>query len=202
MNNQIPLGQAAIVTTTALRSLKTEEVTNVFLVRFAPGIDRAAALRRLRVDFPGTVLSAVRPPDIENIQRVDRMPGLLAALFAFIALLIVGNMLVSSVRRRRRDLAILRTMGFVRRQVSATVIWQATMIAVVAVVIGIPIGVVLGRANWNLVTDQFGLGNVAIIPGVRLFLFALVTVVAINLIAIVPGLLATRTSPATILHAE
>jgi len=202
VNDQIPLGQGALVTASALKVLRTDATTNVFLVRLRPGADRAAALRRLRADFPGTVLSAARPPDIENLRRVDRMPGLLAALFALIALLIVGNMLVSSVRRRRRDLAILRTIGFVRRQVTGAVIWQATMIAVVAIVIGIPVGVILGRANWNLVTDQFGLANDPIVPGARLVLFALATLFVINVVAIVPGLLATRTSPATILHAE
>lgn len=202
VNDLVPLGQAAVVTDAAVRALHYEAPVNVFLIRFRANVDRVAALRRLRGDFPGTVLSARRPPDIENLQRVDHLPALLAALFALIALLIVGNMLVSSVRRRRRELAVLRTMGFVRRQVSGVVIWQATMVAIVAIVVGIPVGAAAGRAAWKLVTDRLGLAPDAVVPTTLLVLVALVALVAANVIAIVPGLLATRTPPARILRTE
>jgi hypothetical protein len=202
LNNSSPLGRVGVVTGAALRSLDPTAAKNVFLVRFGAGVDNNAALRRLRHDFPGTVLTAVRPSDVENLRRVDRMPALLAALFALIALLIVGNMLVSSVRRRRRDLAVLRTMGFVRRQVTASVLWQATMVAALAIVIGIPLGVIVGRVNWTIVAHQFGLSDAVIVPGARLVAVALGALLAINLIALVPALLATRTPPSGILHTE
>jgi hypothetical protein len=202
VNDSVPLGQAAVVTNAAIRALQAQAPVNVFLVRFGQNIDRPAAIERLRADFPGTVLGAVRPPDIENLRRVDHLPGLLAGLFALIALLTVGNTLVTSVRRRRRELAVLRAMGFVRRQVAATVAWQATMVAVVAIVVGVPVGAVAGRATWTLVTERLGLPANAIVPGSLLLVVALGALVAANLIAVVPGLLATQTQPATILHTE
>ena len=177
-------------------------VANVLLVSFTPGADRSATLARIESEFPGVVLRANRPADIENLRRVDHLPGLLAALFALIALLTVGNTLVNSVRRRRRDLAVLRTMGFVRRQVSSVVAWQATVVAVVAIVLGLPLGVAAGRSAWNLVTDRLGLPADAIVPGGLLVAVAAVTLIAANLVAVGPGILATRTPPATILHGE
>ena len=46
-----------------------------------------------------------------------------------LAVAALGHTLVSSIRRRRRDLATLKTLGFTRGQVSATVAWQATTFA-------------------------------------------------------------------------
>ena len=95
VNNSVQLGQAAVVTSEALQALHAQAPVNVFLVRFKPAADHSRALQRMRADFPGTVLTAVRPPDIENLRRVDHLPGLLAALFALIAFLTVGNTLAT-----------------------------------------------------------------------------------------------------------
>jgi hypothetical protein len=202
VNDSVELGQGAVVTKRGLHALGADAPVTEMLVRFKPNIDRSATLRRLRAEFPGTVLGAVRPPDIENLRRVDHLPGLLAGLFALIALLTVGNTLVSSVRRRRGELAVLRTMGLLRRQVSAIVGWQATMVALVAIIVGLPAGAAAGRATWTLVTNRLGLPADAVFPIATLFLIAAGALVAANLIAVIPGVLATRTPPATILHAE
>jgi hypothetical protein len=202
VNNSVALGDAAVVSGAALRALHADAPVNVFLVRFRPGIDRSAALTRLRTDFPGTVLPAVRPPDIENLQRVSNLPTVLALLFALVALVTISNTLVSAVRRRRRDLAVLRTLGFVRRQVSAVVAWQATTVALIAIVIGLPLGAAAGRSIWTLVTDRLGLAPVALIPAELLLLLGAVALVAANLVAVIPGLLASRTAPASVLRTE
>ncbi|MDQ1481484.1 MAG: putative transport system permease protein, partial [Actinomycetota bacterium] len=202
VNNSVPLGEAAVVSAAALRALHAAAPVNVFLVRFHPGVDRVAALRHLRSVFPGTVLTAVRPPDIENLQRVSNLPTLLAILFALIAVLTIGNTLVSSVRRRGRELAVLRTLGFVRRQISAILAWQATTVAIIAIVIGLPLGVATGRWTWLLVTRRLGLPDDAIVPGGLLTLVALIALIVANLLALAPSLLARRTAPATILRTE
>ncbi len=202
VNDSVPLGVGAIVSSAALRSLHTQASVNVFLIRFRPDIDRAAALRRLRSEFPQTVLTAVRPPDIENLQRVSDLPTLLAILFSLIAVLTIGNTLVSAVRRRRRELAVLRTLGFVRRQISAVVAWQATTVAIIAIVIGLPLGAILGRTMWRLVTDRLGLPADIVVPVSLLAVVGIVAVIVANVVAIAPGALARRTTPATALRAE
>jgi hypothetical protein len=208
LNDQVRLGEGAVVTMDAFESIHDasgdpENVQqNVFLVRLKPGVDRAAAVARLRGDFPGTVLPAVRAADVENLRRVNGLPGLLAVLFAAVALLTVGHMLVSSIRRRRRDVAVLRTMGFVRRQVSATVAWQATTVIVIGLVIGVPAGIALGRWAWSIVANQFGVRDVTVVPVFVVVLIAVASIVAANVLASVPALVASRTRPAEILRAE
>jgi predicted lysophospholipase L1 biosynthesis ABC-type transport system permease subunit len=110
--------------------------------------------------------------------------------------------LINTVSRRRQDVAVLRTLGFLKRQVSAMVAWQATTFAVCAIVFGLPIGVAIGRVTWMLVTNRLGLPSDAVVPGLELALVALSALVLVIVIAVFPRVLATRRPPATILHAE
>jgi hypothetical protein len=210
VNGQIHLGDGALVTMDAFRAVAgggsgagpEGTARNVFVVRFKPGVHRAAALQRLQADFPGTVLTALRPADVENLRRVSALPSVLAALFAAVALLTVGHMLVSSVRRRRHDVAILRTMGFVRRQVSAAVAWQATTVVVIGLVAGVPLGLAAGRWAWDLVATQLGVRAEPVVPVLVVTLIVAGSLVVANALAALPGLLAARTRPAEILRTE
>ncbi len=202
VNDSVPLGQAAVVTLDAIHALHADAPVSVFLVRFAPGVGQAAAIARLRGDFPGSVLTAVPPVDIENLRRVDRLPILLAVLFSVVAVLTVGHTLVSSVRRRRRDLAVLRAVGFVGRQVSAAVAWHATIVATVAIVVGLPLGAAAGRWTWTLVTNRLGLPPDPVVPVSLLLVVVPLSLVIANVIAAFPGFVASRTRPALVLRSE
>lgn len=82
---------------------------------------------------------------------------MLAGVLAALAVATIGHTLVSSIRRRRRELAVLKTIGFHRRQVSAVVAWQATTFAALAALIGLPLGVALGRVAWRALADELGI---------------------------------------------
>ncbi len=51
-------------------------------------------------------------------------------------------------------------------------------------------------------TDQLGLLPDPVVPGLGLLLLALASLATVNVVAIVPGLLAVRPQPATLLRAE
>ncbi|MCJ7670962.1 MAG: FtsX-like permease family protein [Acidimicrobiia bacterium] len=140
--------------------------------------------------------------EVERLQQIDVLPVLLAAFLALLGLVSVGYALASSVRRRSRDLAVLKTLGFARRQVSATVAWQATAMATVGVVIGIPLGVMLGRLIWRSVAKNAGVVPTPDVPIGLLVVVALVTIALANLIAAVPAWVAARTQPARVLRSE
>ena len=118
--------------------------------------DLVAALVRLRHDFGALVLQHVAAQDVENLVRVAVLPALLAGLVALVALVTLAHALLTSVRRRRDEFATLRAIGFVRRQRAATVMWQTWALTLAGVVIGIPVGVVLGRSLWRVVAARIG----------------------------------------------
>ena len=81
------------------------------------------------------------------------LPPMLVGLTAALALIVVANVLVSAVRRRRREFAVLKAIGFDRGQVRATVAYHASTLALVGLVIGVPLGVLVGRVAWTIVAE-------------------------------------------------
>jgi ABC-type lipoprotein release transport system permease subunit len=121
---------------------------------------------------------------------------------AVVALGTVTHALVTSVRRRRRDLAILKALGFLRSQVAATIAWQATTFAVIALGLGIPLGLAAGRWAWRLTASQLGVASVGVVPLPAIMAAAAGTVLGANLVAAVPGWAAGHLRPATALRTE
>jgi hypothetical protein len=196
------MNRGAVLTMDGLQALSPGAVPTQFLVDYAPGVDEGAAFASLRRDFGRTVLRALPPDEVENLRRVRGLPFALAALLVLLGLATIGHLLVTSVRRHRRDLAVLKTMGFVRPQVAATVAWQASTLAVVALLVGLPLGVAAGRWAWILVNQ--GVGSLAdpLIPATPLLLAAPVVVLVANLMAAVPARSAAATRPAVVLRSE
>ncbi len=94
------------------------------------------------------MLPVQRPAEIVNYRTMGTTPLILAGLLAAGAVMALALTLAASVRRRSRELALLKTLGFVRRQVVAAVIWQAVVIAAIGTAIGVPLGVAAGRFLW------------------------------------------------------
>jgi ABC-type lipoprotein release transport system permease subunit len=177
-------------------------VFSLFAVRYAPHVSRRVAFASLQRDFGSTVLRPLPAQDVVNLHSVDRLPYLLAGLIALLATATLANTLISAVRRRRRDLAILKTVGFKRRQVAAVVTWQATTVALVALVIGIPLGLAGGRWGWNLISSGIGSVSPPMIPAGLTVVVAAATLAVANLTAAAPGWAAARVAPAVVMRNE
>jgi len=149
-----------------------------------------------------TVLSVQHPAQIVNYRSMGTTPVLLAAGLALAAVVAVGLALAASVRRCRRDLALLKVLGFVQRQLAAAVAWHASIAAAVGVVIGIPLGIVLGRWLWTLFAEEIGAVPVPTVPVWSVLLAAAAAFVLANAAAVVPGRRAARTATALVLHDE
>ncbi len=148
------------------------------------------------------MVSDQRPDDIRNFSRVRDTPLILGGVLALLAVGTLAHVLVTAVRRRRRDLAVLKTLGLVRRQVLSVVEWQALSLAVVALLIGVPLGLLAGRWAWVLFASSAGLAPAASIPVALVLLIIPVTVALAALIATWPAQAAARVRPATVLRAE
>ena len=106
------------------------------------------------------------------------------------------------MRRRRRDLAVLRTLGFTRRQLGACIAWQATATTAVALVVGLPLGVLLGRSLWDAFARTIYVVPEATVPVASLALLVAVAFVLANILAWGPSREAARTPAALALRAE
>jgi len=99
-------------------------------------------------------------------------------------------------------LAILKTLGFVRGQVRRSVGVQATTLTAIALAIGLPIGIAIGRWLWASLANELGVVSRPVVPVTSVFLAIPVALVAANLIAALPARSAARTQPAIVLRSE
>ncbi len=148
------------------------------------------------------VIGVQRPAEIVNYQSTGATPAILSAGLAGGAIVALGLTLGTSVRRRRRDLALLKTLGFTRRQLATAIVWQASVAAIIGIAVGVPIGIALGRWLWVL----FARGIYAVtrpsVPVVEILVVALGALVLANLAAAIPGRMAARTRTALVLRTE
>ena len=120
----------------------------VYLLRFAPGAAGRAALSRLAREYGSNVNYPVTPANLVNFGEAVNFPLILGLVLIVFGVATLVHTLVVSVTRRRRETGLLKTLGFVRRQVAFAVSWQTTTVAIVGIVVGVPVGIVLGRAIW------------------------------------------------------
>jgi ABC-type lipoprotein release transport system permease subunit len=200
-----PLADGAIFTDPGLERVADQSNSSRYLLmRFAPGADRTAIEHRIAKDSQdfASPVGVVVPPEVDRLRQIDWFPAVIAGFLAALALIAVGHALVTAVRRRRRDLALLKTLGFDRRQVRATIAWQATTIAAVGLLIGIPAGIVLGRLVWHAIADSTGVSTSITVPGLALAAMAVAAVLLANIVASMPARTAARTRPAVTLRTE
>jgi hypothetical protein len=149
-----------------------------------------------------SVLPAQRPAEIVNYKSMGRMPATLASGLAAGAVAALGLTLVASVRRRRRDFALLKTLGFTRRQLAAAVAWQSSAITAAGLLIGVPLGIAAGRWLWLLFARELSAVPDPTIPVGSLVLAGLAALLLANVVAAIPGRSAARTPAADVLRAE
>jgi hypothetical protein len=146
------------------------------------------------------------PPDplteVAALRQVRVLPIALGVFLALLAIGAVGHALATAVRRRSHDLAVLRALGMTRRQCRGVVITQATVLAAIGLIFGVPLGLALGRIVWREVANYTPLQYVSPLAGWALLLVGPAALVLANLLAAWPGHRAARLRIATILRAE
>ena len=204
-STNLRLGEGALLSYAAGEAQAPRAVprAGVFL-RFRPGVDRARAMNELKTIIGGDVVPTAfqRPDDVVNFGRVQNLPLVLAAILGLIAVATLTHTLVTSVRRRRRDLAIMKTLGYDRREVRSSVAWQASTLALIALAVGLPVGVVGGRWTWGVFADQLGIESSPTVASAALLIGIPATLLLANAIATFSGRTAVRIRPAVVLRTE
>jgi hypothetical protein len=181
------------------RRLEPDAEPNSLMIDLEPG---ASVPDELQPFSPQTAQTQTRPTDVVNLDRSRSVPNLLAVVIGVLAMLTLGHALLLSVRQRRRELAVLRSLGADRRWVGRTVHAQASALTVAALVVGIPTGLVGGRLLFRAFVDRLGLVPDPITPGLLVLLLAVGVLVVANVAAAVPARRARDTPVAALLHSE
>ena len=106
------------------------------------------------------------------------------------------------MRRRRHELAVLRALGLTRLQSRMVVVTQASMLTVIGLAFGVPLGIALGRTVWRVVAGFTPLAYQPPLAVWALLLVAPVALLAANLLAAWPAEQAARLHTGHILRRE
>jgi predicted lysophospholipase L1 biosynthesis ABC-type transport system permease subunit len=180
------------------------------LVPGTSAAQRAALVHRITAADPdgtpgGTyelTLHRARAASIVNATQMGGQPLALALGLAAAAMASLALTVLTSVRRRRRELALLKTLGMTRGQLRALVAWQTTLTLVIALAVGVPLGVAAGRWAWRGFAGSLGVAPVTVVPVLLLAAGCAVVLLAGNLLASVPAAVAARTPAAGTLRTE
>ena len=184
--------------------LGPEDIWDFALVRWKPATHITAAQHRLARIGDGRyyTVPAELPTDVVELGRLKTLPLVLGTFFALLAAATVMHALVTTVRRRRRDLAVLRSIGFTGRQSRLAIAWQSTIFAVAGIVIGVPIGILTARLVWRSLADNFPLVYVPPIALAAVLLIGPAALAVVNALAAGPAHAAIRARPAEALRVE
>ena len=200
------LGNGAFVLTS---QQPTSDSATFVAIHLRRGVDPHAFVDRLRPTFqqwdatgapPFTYSGPVRSPEIVNVSELRSVPLVLGGVLGVALLVGLTASIVISVRDRRRELAILRALGYNDRDLRATVRWQAGAMMAVGVITGMPLGVIVGRAAWRAFANQLGVAPRAASPVALLAVTAVVAIALALLASIAPARRAARMSPAEALR--
>lgn len=174
-------------------------------IRLRDGADAEEVVERLEPDLasfsdlfelPVTHTDPVRSPEIQNVSELRLAPLLLGGTLLAALALGLWLAITLSVRDRRRELAILRALGFSNRDAQRSVRWQGLTLVAVGLVLGIPLGVVGGRIAWRAFADNLGVPGTATVPLTWLLAEVAVTVALGWLAVALPARTAARLAPA------
>jgi hypothetical protein len=183
---------------------------NAILVRLkngAPGaglrsLSRIAATTSTPADYGVSLLAVHRPAEIVNYRSMGGTPAILGGALAAGVAAALGLTLIASVRRRQRDLALFKTLGYTRGQQAAAISWQSSIAVAIGTALGIPAGIIVGRSLWILFANQINVVPTPTVPATTIVLIAVGALVLANLVAAIPARIAARTPTALLLRSE
>jgi ABC-type lipoprotein release transport system permease subunit len=125
-------------------------------LNWASGVDERQATADLTAQGYQVLVDPPRPPVVAHLAQVDRLAGILAIFFGVLGLASVAYLLGISARAGRHQFGVLAALGLAPRRCASILRWQAVTVGTIAALIGIPVGVVIGRSIWALVASHAG----------------------------------------------
>ena len=214
LGNAVSLGSGAVFTLSgyedaacppspqraACRQAVVRSTNGGVLASVVPGTRGQAAINRYFERYRSLTALALTPTSLINFGEAVNFPLIFGAILAVFGAATLLHLLVVSVSQRRREVGLLKVVGFVNGQVASTVAWQATTLAVAGIVIGVPMGVVVGGFIWRAFANNLGAVPVSVVPVWLIALLVAGVLVVANLIAVAPALVATRSKPRDLLR--
>ena len=191
---------SAVLTAEGLRGLSpgSPSYRSAWLT-WADGVDTGEAVQELAREKELGLPEV--PADVGNLSQARPVLRVLAAFLGLLALVATAHAVLVSVRRRRRELGVLRALGVTGAQLAQAVRWMALVLLGIGLVGGIPLGLAAAGFVWGRMAAAVGVAGDLEVP-VALAALVPFAAVAGSLIAIPPASRAARLAAADALRVE
>ncbi len=204
------LGRGSAMTLDGLARLAPGLTGSALFIRVAPGTDPNTVVDALARAFPEEPRDSIQflgidqvPDPALNLEQIDSVPWFFAGVMGVMAAAVLADVLVTAIRARGGETSrCCARLGFSRAQTVRTVAYESTIYAVVALLIGSPIGIAVGRVAWRAYADGLGVVPESVTPWIAWGLTIACTVGIALAIAIRPAWSAARLRPAAVLRTE
>jgi hypothetical protein len=169
IGNNGDIGNAGSITRELATELGAEDVVRGVLLRYEGGPDPATVGALSEI---GEVVEPFLGPRVARLEQVRGIPRVLAAFLVVLGAAAVAHGLHRATRDRRRDLAVLRCVGFSPRDVRLVVACQGVVTGLVGGALGLIGGLAVGPWVWERVAD-----GVAAVPSVAVPMLLFVALV-------------------------
>jgi hypothetical protein len=142
------------------------------------------------------------PATVTNLGQVEHLPRYLALFVALLSLTTLLHATWINVRLRARELATLRALGATRPWTAAVVASHAVVIVGLGLVLGVPLGVAIGRQVWRPIAESAHVVVLAVLPWAWGAVALTSTAAAGLALAALAGIRASRLQPTVGLRAE
>ncbi|QGG96826.1 ABC transporter permease [Actinomarinicola tropica] len=191
------LGRSVLVDGPAMELLAEVQLFREALVVAAPGEDAGALAAALAERYEISVRE--QPRAVRDLADLDVLPPALAGFLVAVGVAALTHGVWVGAQTRRVDLAVVRVLGAERRHVRLVVVAMAGATAVIAVVVGAPLGWAVGRLAWGEAARGAGVEADVALPASVVVAIVLTLVVA-PLLAYPPGRRAGDAAPRDVLR--
>jgi ABC-type lipoprotein release transport system permease subunit len=202
-----PLNQGYVMAaeaaeTVGARCAEDSNCHDGLVIRVAENVDVGALMERHGGESVIEFEPATPGSEVVRLAEVERLPRVVVGLVAVLGAVTLAHAVAVTVQRRRRDLGVAAATGFTRAQVGCTLVTESIVLGALGILVGLPLGWMLGRAVWSLVADGLGVATDAAAPAAPIGVLVSAALAFVALVGIVAGVAAARLRPARALRSE
>jgi len=135
---------------------------NEFTILFNSGADSGTVQERIDQQLASSVILYSIPKDQnygyalikEDLSSGNDFSGVLAFIILLVAFFVVYASFTRIVQEQRREIGVLRALGYSRRAVLGSYLYMALLMGLIGSIIGLIIGIPIGQAFANFYADM------------------------------------------------
>lgn len=186
-----------------------DPIPGITFLDLADGVDPQTVITRFPWGLPQfdqgaptEWLVSLAPAEVVDSDSAHGLIWAVIGLLGVIVVATIGHGMATTVRRRRGDYAVLKAPGFTSRQVLTAVTAQSAATVSVALLVGVPLGIVLGRWSWRLFAHDMGVIEAPVVRVVPVMIAVVIALISAAAITAGPARRVGSASPATVLRTE